>query len=160
MPPPHNQRFRTLYVEVYRWIRNIKNLSKIFVSVHYMLRFILEWHGNDDNMSLFPYIICWGLSYLHTPGLPYLNKFPYIICWGLSAVLCRRYRRFRLFPYIICWGLSLGNPWHCLFFPEFPYIICWGLSQEQQKGEVDYEAFPYIICWGLSNWKSTFPYTV
>ena len=83
-------KYFTRKVSVHYMLRfiGVARLSGFFlvaVSVHYMLRFIFNPVAHVGVLSLFPYIICWGLSFTMVRGQHARHQFPYIICWGLSC---------------------------------------------------------------------------
>ena len=98
--------FRTLYVEVYRKPAGAA-YEWNWVSVHYMLRFIMKECMPSENIT--------------TVSVHYMLRF--------IVGNRRKYKRHLfMFPYIICWGLSMWDNKIAFSIKEFPYIICWGLS--------------------------------
>ena len=119
--------FNTSHVTVYhqQWIFPV---SRLAISIHLMLRFIIVQPSSPSIELVFQYISCYGLSAYSRCTFQYRMQFQYISCYGLSKTIGKKTGQGIVFQYISCYGLSI-SPFDKVFdVTTFQYISCYGLS--------------------------------
>ena len=118
--------FNTSHVTVYRSVADPQS-RQFFISIHPMLRFILDTDRYSENGTKFQYIPCYGLSGRQ------VKEGEILLDFNTSHVTV-----YRLI--------------HRIYFisRQFQYIPCYGLSREATNGNEDKSQFQYIPCYGLS----------